>query len=118
MLIVVGVEVFRVVTVLLVFMMILTMIVMMGMVVTVLVLMLPVLVAPRVTDPPGRVLGEADPVIIVRNPGKYSRQSRLKMESGEEHCDVSNALQCADHHSTLQLSAPLDTSPMSWGPVL
>ena len=114
MLIVVRVEVFRVVTGLLVSMMILTMIVMMGMVVTVLVLMAPVLVPPRVTDPPGRVLGEADPVIIVRNPGKYSRQSSLKRESGEE----ATWEECAEHQPTLQLSAPLDTSPMSWGPVL
>merc|ERR1719468_704723 len=59
------------------------MIVVMGMVLTVLVLMVPgtVLVLdplpPRATDPPGRVLGEGDPVIIVRNTGEYSRQSRL-----------------------------------------
>lgn len=80
--IVFGVKVFRKVTVLLVSMLILPMIVMM--VLTVLVLMGPetVLVldpmSPRVTDPPGRVLGQLDPVIEVRNPGEYSRQPRLK----------------------------------------
>lgn len=81
MLIVFGVKVFRKVTVLLVSMLILPMIVMM--VLTVLVLMGPetVLVldpmSPRVTDPPGRVLGQLDPVIEVRNSGEYSRQPRL-----------------------------------------
>ena len=76
--VVVGVEVVRKVTVLLVSMMILPMIVMM--VLTVLVLMVPETVSlpPCVTDPPGRVLGQVDPVIVVRNPGEYSWQPRLK----------------------------------------
>merc|ERR550534_338153 len=36
-----------------------------------------VLMYPRVTDPPRCVLGEVNPVIVVRNPGEYPRQPRL-----------------------------------------
>ena len=107
--IVVGVEVFRKVTVLLVSMMILTMIVMMGMVLTVLVLMVP----PRATDPPGRVLGEGDPVIIVRNPGKYSRQSRLNKKSGEEGAEEDNG-----NVSNVLSIIPPCSSPPRWTPAL
>ena len=107
--IVVGVEVFRKVTVLLVSMMILTMIVMMGMVLTVLVLMVP----PRATDPPGRVLGEGDPVIIVRNPGKYSRQSRLNKKSGEEGAEEDNG-----NVSNVLSIIPPCSSPPRWTPGL
>ena len=115
MLIVVGVEVFRKVTVLLVSMMILTMIVVMGMVLTVLVLMVPgsVLVPPRATDPPGRVLGEGDPVIIVRNTGEYSRQSRLNKKSGEEGAEEDNG----NVSNVLSIISPC-SSPPRWTPGL
>ena len=85
---VVGVKVFHKVTVVFVSMMLLTMIVMMvltvGLLIPISVLMVGpgsvlmlVLVYPRVTDPPRCVLGEVDPVIVVRNPGEYPRQPRL-----------------------------------------
>ena len=131
MLIIVGIKVFRKVTVVFVSMMLLTMIVMMGMVLTVgtvgVGLLIPisvlmmgpgpvlelVLMYPRVTDPPRCVLGEVNPVIVVRNPGEYPWQPRLTQGS-DERTNVLDNNECP----TLQLSAPLDTRPMSWGPVL
>ena len=62
---------------------ILTMVVIMVIAVTVMVQIMiqmvsgTVLVHPRLADPPGRVLGEADPVKVVRHPSEDPRQSRL-----------------------------------------
>ena len=68
---------------------ILTMVVTMVIALTVMVRMVSgtVPVHPRLADPPGCVLGEADPVCVVRHPGEDPRQSRLKRSEGGQESD-------------------------------
>lgn len=59
--------------------MVVTMVIALTVMVQITIRMVPgtVLVHPRLADPPGCVLGEADPVCVVRHPGEDPRQSRL-----------------------------------------
>ena len=59
--------------------MVVTMVIALTVMVQITIRMVPgtVLVHPRLADPPGCVLGEADPVRVVRHPGEDPRQSRL-----------------------------------------
>ena len=91
---------------------ILTMVVTMVIALTVMVRMVSgtIPVHPRLTDPPGCVLGEADPVCVVRHPGEDPRQPRLKRRVVRSH------ITCFNNKHHLATLRPVGHQPDELGP--